>query len=142
MGQTLGEPRIGVRVAICAQACMLRHGGLASGKAPATLMFAVRHSCSAMSACRRAIMSLLLKWSGHAGPRPMQSSVRPSQVLWSLSHRSSAQGRVQSMTYCTVITAMHNQNMALVLGSTRLLGAAMDGIMICLILCCALIGIF
>lgn len=43
-----------------------------------------------MVAWREATISLLAKWSGHAGPRPMHISVRPPQVLWLRSHRISA----------------------------------------------------
>ena len=82
----------------------------ARDKAPATLAFVVRHSRSAASACRCAMMSLLLKWSGHAGPRPMHSSVRPPHVLWSLSHRSPARRREHLISEIEKVTESHNVN--------------------------------
>jgi hypothetical protein len=53
------------------------------------------HSCSACWYWRRPMISLDTKWSGHPGPRPTHSSLRPLQVECSGEHGSPVRGALQ-----------------------------------------------
>jgi hypothetical protein len=67
------------------------HNKVTSSASPA-IGLVLFHSCSACWYCRRPMISLDAKWSGHPGPRATHSSLRPLHVECSGEHGSPVQG--------------------------------------------------